>query len=135
VSSERRTSRRAFLAVCGLSAAAGVTAGAWKLIGGDDDDAHAVTVRVASGFTDLRSAQAVGRAYLEAHPGERDERRLVRQLRRSNGAWSRVSRPADVRRLGAAEARRDYAAGRLATVGGWYLSVTEVRLCALTTFA
>jgi hypothetical protein len=130
---QRRLSRRAFLALCGVS----VAAGGYKLIGADQDtyDAHAVTVRVTAAFNDLPSARAVGEAYLRGRPHERDERRLVGRLRRSNGAWTRVRRPEDARRLARAQMRRDYEGGRLAAVDGWYLSVTEARLCALATFA
>jgi hypothetical protein len=129
----RHMTRRAFVAVCGVS----VAAGAYKLIGADDDsyDAHAVALAVGAAFTDRGSARSVGEAYLRARPRERDERRLVGRLRRSNGAWTRVRRPEDVRRLARPQMRRDYEAGRLAAVDGWYLSVTEARLCALATFA
>jgi hypothetical protein len=131
----KRISRRAFLALCGASAAA-VSAGAVKLIGGKGPPPREkLTSRVAAVFTDIESANAVGEAYLDTRPSEDDERRLVRLLRESNSAWPQLSRPADIRRLARAHARRDYAAGRLAVVDGWYLSQTEARLCALTTFA
>ena len=130
----RRLSRRAFVALGGASVLAG--AGAWRLLGDGDDgrEAHRVALRVAGAFTDLAAAQAVGAAYLGANPRARDERRLVSQLRRANPDWGRVAQPPAVRRLARTEARRDYAAGRLATVGGWYLSLTEARMCALATF-
>jgi hypothetical protein len=131
---ERHTTRRAFLAAFVVSAGA-ASVGAVKLLGGGETRREELTGRVAGAFEDLRAAKAVGAAYLRSHPGDADERRLVRELRRSNRAWSAVAAPADVRRLARAQARRDYAAGRLAIVDGWYLSRTEARLCALTTFA
>ena len=130
---ERRTTRRVFLAAAGVAAASAATA---KLLGGGEDRRHEeLTRRVAAAFGDLAAARAVGAAYLRSRPAEADERRLVRELRRASRRWPEVSLPADVRRLARAEARRDYAAGRLAVVDGWYLSQTEGRLCALTTFA
>ena len=134
---QKRISRRAFLALCGASVAA-ASAGTLKLIGGKGHKkapGEELTLRVAAVFTDRKSANAVGEAYLHVHPGEDDERRLVRLLRASNSAWSRSFSPTAIRTLGREQARRDYAAGRLTVVDGWYLSQTEARMCALTTFA
>jgi hypothetical protein len=133
VSARRRMSRRTFLTLCGVSVAAAGSVGAVKLIGGGPREE--LTSRVAAAFSDLEAARGVGQAYLEDHSGEGDEGELVRLLEASNTAWRRVSGPRQVRRLARAEARRDYSAGRLATVDGWYLSRTEARLCALATYA
>lgn len=132
---ERRLTRRRFIALGAISLAA-ASAGTVKLIGGNGADPRKrLPRRVAASFTDLRSATLVGEAYRREHAGENDRRRLVNLLSASNGAWLRVSRPAEIRRLARAEAHRDYRGERMAAVGGWYLSQTEVRLCALASLA
>ena len=134
-----RMSRRAFLVLCGASVATAGSVGTVELLAGKGHKKSApreqLTLRVAAVFTDRESANAVGEAYLRSHPRENDERRLVHLLSASNGVWRKLSRPNEIRRLGRAQARRDYALGRLTVVEGWYLSQTEARMCALTTFA
>ena len=125
----RAITRRGFIVLGGLA----VGGGAAVLLSDDRDASLSRTV--AASFSDADSARAVGEAYLQAVPSEDDLRRLGGALRRSNRAWARVAGPEDVRRLARAEVRRDYAAGRLVAVSGWYLSRTEARLCALATFA
>jgi hypothetical protein len=137
---QRSLSRRGFLILGGVSLAAAASGATVKLIrGGEDAEERvaqeALTRRVVALFPDREAAMAVGAAYLNAHPGEADERQLVRRLSASHRAWPRLRRTAEIRRLARGQARRDYAVGRMVAVDGWYLSRTEARLCALTTFA
>ena len=127
--------RRRFVAGGALAAAAAF--GVTRLVddeGGRPEARDELTRRVSAGFADRDAARAVGDRYLAAHPDE-DELSVVRALRASDPAWSRVRTPANVRRLARRLSRRDYAAGRIVAVDGWYLSETEARICALATFA
>jgi hypothetical protein len=86
--------------------------------------------RLAGLLADRDSAAAVGRAYLDSVPGEADSRVLVRRLSASIGQ-GRALGDDELRRLLAQQIDRDFADERVATVQGWVLSVTELRLCAL----
>ena len=86
--------------------------------------------RLAGLLADRDSAAAVGRAYLDLVPGEADSRVLVRRLSASLGQ-GRTLGDDELRRLLAQQIDRDFADERVATVQGWVLSVTELRLCAL----
>jgi hypothetical protein len=87
--------------------------------------------RLAGLLADPESAAAVGRAYLDSVPGEADSRLLVRRLSASLGARGRPVDDDELRRQLAWRIDRDFADERVATVQGWVLSVTELRLCAL----
>ena len=133
----KRINRRGFLILCGVSVAA-ASGGAVRLLRDDEEKAAStepLTPRVAEALQDRGSAEAVGRAYLEANPREDGERRLIQLLRASNRDWPLLSDPNEIRKFARVQARRDYAAGRTAEVEGWYISLTEARLCALVTFA
>ena len=83
------------------------------------------------------SAEAVGRAYLTGHPLEADPQALLAGLRGDPligpalAATSRTGPPLDG--AVAQSVRRDFLARRTVKVEGWVLSLTEARLCALTT--
>lgn len=133
---ERRISRRGFLAVCGFAAAA--AAGGWLYVEATDEDFDAelaFTENAAVLFSSLEAARRIGAAYLAHRPSERGERALVRLLEASRPSWREVwDGTGDVSRIARDESRRDYAEGHVVLVEGWYLSLTEARLCALTTF-
>jgi hypothetical protein len=116
-----RLSRRAFLIAVG-GAGVGIAA-VWRLLEDEGDRVLAVV------FDDVEAARAVGEAYLAGHPDEADEQLLLRLLGLERGDI----RADDVRRLRAA-VRGDYERSDLALVEGWYLSRTECRLCALSTY-
>jgi hypothetical protein len=116
-----RISRRAFLVAIG-GVGVGASA-AWRILNNDGEGA------LGEVFADLDAARAVGEAYLANHPGEADERKLLAVL----GLGSAVVSPADLKRLRAA-VRDDYERSELRLVNGWYLSRTEARLCALSTY-
>jgi hypothetical protein len=124
-----RLTRRGFLAAAALAAIGGGGA-LYRLQAGDEFDPELEqTEQVAELFDELAPARRIGRAYLEEHADEASERTLVRLL---GNVWD--DSPARL----AAQARRavrlDYESGRTVAVRGWILSVTEARLCALTTF-
>ena len=70
---------------------------------------------------------AIGRAWLEREPAERDRELLRARLAETLGPpatrWSRA--------LLLERVQRDYAEERVALLHGWILSRTEARLCAL----
>lgn len=89
---------------------------------------------------DLAAAGRLGRAYLAAHPDEREPRRLVVELLGSLGLSKERhavdSVPAARWSTRAREVvTEDYLAGRVVPVDGWVLSVTEARLYALAALA
>jgi hypothetical protein len=119
-----QVSRRTFLLLV-VGAGAGATA-AWRLLEANGDSQNAV---VAALLDDPAAARRVGEAYLERYPGEAGEERLTRLLGLADGQPPAVQQA----QVGAA-VRRDYQESRLALVEGWYLSRTEARLCALSTY-
>lgn len=85
--------------------------------------------------TDEATIRAIGNAYCARNPDERKEQQLVALLiGTANDDVHTTHSPADstriLRQLDQA-IRDDYAAGRVLTVNGWVLSVTEARQCAL----
>jgi hypothetical protein len=75
-----------------------------------------------SGSTTDGRHVALGQAYLQHHPDEESKSRLARQV------------PADPV-LRARQVRADFAAGQVVILGGWVLSRTECRFCALHALA
>ena len=122
--------------MCGFAAAA--AAGGWLYIEATDEgfDAElAFTENAAELFSSLEAARRLGTAYLARRPSERGERQLVELLEASSPAWREVwDGSGDVSKIARDESRRDYADGRVVLIDGWFLSLTEARLCALTTF-
>jgi hypothetical protein len=110
----------------------------WSRRSGDEPRAGTFAGRATSFVDDLDAARRLGRTYLDEHPQEAGEPRLRRLLVESSPGWSRAQAAVDpevLRTLARREARRDYAAGRVVSVGGWYLSLTEARLAALALYA
>jgi hypothetical protein len=130
VNAERRTTRRRFLIVGGLSASALAGAGVIRLTARDPKQ---LTSRVGAALAGDAIRDA-GREYLGAHPGENDETKLIGLLR-SRPEWRRIGSEADVPSALRRSRRADFDAGRIVNVGGWYLAESEARACALTTFA
>ena len=91
-----------------------------------------VTARLVALFAAPESAAAIGRAYLAERPMEADPETLVAGI--LPGRSARELAMLDGTRLRALVRERhrgDFAAGRTATLSGWILSRTELRLCAL----
>jgi hypothetical protein len=124
-----RLTRRAFLALA-VAGAAAVVSARWLRDGSPASELE-LTNRVAALFDDAGAVRELGRAYLDDHPAEDDERELARLLERAHPGWA----GGDLRGRARTAARDDYRAGELVGVEGWYLSRTEARLAALTTFA
>jgi hypothetical protein len=85
--------------------------------------------------TDEATVREIGAAYCERNPDERKEEQLVALLiGTANDDVHATHSPADsnriLRQLDQA-VRDDYSAGRVVTLKGWVLSVTEARQCAL----
>jgi len=126
--------RRAFLAAAALAAAGGGGL-VYRWTTSDFDPELPQTAEVARLFDELEPARRIGQAYLDDHPDEADEPTLVRLLDAEPG-WAGVwdGSPERLADLARRTVRLDYENGRTVPVGGWILSRTELRLCALTTF-
>ena len=74
-------------------------------------------------------ARLLGGVYHAAHPEEADLARLVRAL--SQVLVLGPGGTADPLACLSGQVRADYRCGRTVDVGGWLLSLTEARLCAL----
>lgn len=81
---------------------------------------------------DPESAAVIGRLYRAAVPSESDPRTLAHLVSAALGMD--ISSAADMSQLQGRITRRvraDFSERRIANVGGWMLSQTEARLCAL----
>ena len=122
----RRLSRRSFLKR--LAALAGAPAvAAWAAACGRSSQADADLLATS---VDLgEGAWQLGQQAVEAGSLPEDLAGLLRPLgaevRRSQGDAGVLGR------LLAARVERDFETGQVVTVGGWHLSETEVRLCAI----
>jgi hypothetical protein len=82
----------------------------------------------------------LGKAYLQAYPAERDRSALLADIDRLISANLETGNleAAELLQVGAAlerAVRAEYAAGKVVTVEGWVLSLTEVRLYAAVALA
>jgi hypothetical protein len=88
-----------------------------------------LSARLAQLFTDPRSAEIIGAAYLKAaDAAEAAPERLIRAISDGEAAFATLPEIAKAIR---ARIRRDFAEGAVVIVDGWMLSRTEARLCAL----
>ena len=131
MSSERRTTRRRFVVLTGLSLAGLAGVGGVRLFWGGPKEV--LTERVGA-VLDGDAVRGVGRAYLEARPHDDDEVRLVRLLE-TRREWRLVKSSRDVAHAMSTASLDDFRFGRTVSVRGWHLSETEARACALATFA
>jgi hypothetical protein len=126
-----RLGRREFLKGAGGAAAAGLIGPALSFACARDATLERALVDLLS---DPAGAAAVGREWLAQAPDEAGAARLVEALAGAQLAeWRQLAAGgADaLRPLVRARHVEDFAAGKLASVRGWVLSQTEVRLCAL----
>lgn len=91
---------------------------------------------VRSVFSDPGRAALVGAVFLKANPHEADRSNLLdgtvgREWQSSTGPHS----AAGIRSALRARIRADLMASRTTSVGGWILSITEARLCAVACVA
>lgn len=100
--------------------------------------APSLTVRLASLLPPGGGVRWLGLAFLETMPGERDAVVLAGRIAATLGVGSEslLSDGDDaLRALLDARVRQDFAEHRTVELGGWWLSVTEARLCALNVVA
>lgn len=95
---------------------------------GTPEDAR--TRRLAEALGGEAAAREIGRAYLEAVPGEASRPRLRRMLEMELDAGP-APEAAELRVRLAARCRSDFAEGRAVNVDGWRLAQSEARACAL----
>lgn len=91
--------------------------------------------RLSSLLTHRDSARIIGHEYLRVAPAEATPEVLLTLLVDRLPAGHRTLRIASDRELREfllLAARRDFGEGRTVEVGGWIISLTEARLCALT---
>jgi hypothetical protein len=124
--------RRRFLhaAALGVAAAAAGTTG-WLVLPRSRAQvlAHPVLLEL---FGDVDSVRAVGLNYRHSSPHEQTSRALERALLRSVGPAARLSDRLLRARIDA-RVQADFDTGDIVQVGGWILSRTEARQCALFT--
>lgn len=80
------------------------------------------------------SAIHVGRSHLKHAPGEANPLLLYEKLVTGHADLHKALAGTDeqaLRKVLSAQCRNDYAGGRIVTLDGWVLSVTEARICAL----
>jgi hypothetical protein len=124
------TGRRRFLQ---LGAGVAAAVGFWRLL------ALARPAQIEGGllrvFNELESARAVGYEYLKVAPQEASQKVLVRLLSKDMpGVWW-FEGSHSLRDHLALQIIRDFERHRTVEVSGWILSLTEARLCALTTMS
>jgi hypothetical protein len=87
--------------------------------------------RLTALFHHQASARTIGRSYLQQYPPESNVRCLLEGIGRSD----RLSTAGDRELMLALQhrIRQDFVEERVVNLEGWILSVTEARLCALTT--
>lgn len=85
-------------------------------------------------FTRPESARVIGRTYLKLFPAEADLHLLVSRFHEDMKVCNHQKPETDPARLKAYLAmrqRKDFDEGNVVNVGGWLLSKTECRLCAI----
>jgi hypothetical protein len=121
--------RRKFLLLGGVGGVAGALLGAPHLTWLQSvwqDEERALHERLVALFHHQTSARAIGRTYLQQYRPEMNVRDLLEGI---------VAGPANDRELMFAlqqRIRQDFVEERVVKLQGWILSLTEVRLCALT---
>jgi hypothetical protein len=94
------------------------------------------SARLAGLLRHEASARIVGQAYLHVAPAEASEGVLTSHLLRAVATGrSAVRRATDreLRQVVARATKQDFLDGRTTQLDGWVVSITEARLCALST--
>jgi len=88
-------------------------------------------------FAHTESARAIGRRYLASTPDQIDAVRLTAQIcqTRENHLRLAYADANELRMFLAEQEKADFAEGRTVMLGGWIISQTEARLCALAALA
>jgi hypothetical protein len=82
--------------------------------------------QLLSNIWDTETMVGIGMIYLKQHPGETDESRLTKLLS-ENISLEKGAIATSINQ----KIKEDYKTGRIVTIDGWILSVTEGRQCAL----
>ncbi len=101
-----------------------------RLLPGADPEAL-FAERLLQAFSAQASAAAIGRHYLSENPAEASRTRLLAAIREHLPASAVQTDAAALRHSIREVIRDDFARARTEDVGGWMLSRTEARLCAL----
>lgn len=121
--------RRVVLGMLGGGAAAAAAWGSLRLKRDYLDD-EAVAAILLERLVQKGSARRIGAAYLAEHP-DASAASVLAELTGDLGWRARFASREQLVELVAARINDDFAAGRTTRLGGWVLSATEVRLCAL----
>jgi hypothetical protein len=137
MSDERRMSRRRFLFwSAGLGGALWMSSNrSWGLLPWIDRQSL-LSRRLAALLEHQESAKSIGRAYLQRYPKEAAigvlHNRIVSGFA-SEGAALVMTQDSDLKDQLDRAVRRDFEVEEIVKLHGWILSLTEARLCALTT--
>lgn len=118
--------RREFVLRMGWSVVAmGLVVGLSRSGPGDDRESAFIS-RLEALVPNTANTRQIGRGFLESSPRENDRAGLVRTLEMKFGGPDGVD-------LGAYRTvvSREFGEDRFSDVGGWYLSMTELKICAL----
>jgi hypothetical protein len=132
-----RIHRREFLQRLGLGTASAFAL-AGGVLGGCGRDRDPLRNALASFFDDPERAGAVGAAYRRATPTESTIDALLARVLDAGVAEARALAATDPGALYErlrAQHESDFAFDRVANVGGWMLSLTEARVCAVVSIA
>jgi hypothetical protein len=88
-----------------------------------------------SQFCDIKHIRQIGLAYRSMVPAENSEQRLLSLLLPNKMATNlSLETSADIREL-EGRIREEFKEGKIISVNGWVISVTEARQCALLSFS
>jgi len=96
-----------------------------KAVGGEFADG---LVRI---FRDQRSARTIGREYLKGVPAEADKAHLVSLISQSRNQTPDLPGRLSLEEWISSRIREDFSSSKVVNVGGWVLSETEARICAI----
>jgi hypothetical protein len=82
--------------------------------------------QLLSNIWDTETIAEIGKIYQKQHSGEKSESKLIKLLSESISSDKDAISVSLNRRI-----KEDYKSGRIVTIDGWILSVTEGRQCAL----
>jgi len=97
---------------------------------------EAAAAKLVNLFKHKESAVAIGVAFLQSRLKEASVPDLIEKLFPNQphpARWLIGSHTSAIRETLAGQIRRDFTRERIVNVGGWVLSATECRLCALAT--
>ena len=130
MTTKSKTTRRAFFASMASLLGAG---GGVLLFALGTRRKEALIPELPRVLSDISSAEMIGNWYLTKVPEEADMDVLTRLI--FSGLGWHVFLLSDIDVVMRRKVKRDFAEDRVVRAGGWFLSETETRLCALTVLA